>query len=308
MQLKKGEANIAAREELKKQFEKQFESSIGATDNFWVELMNILGKNKEWKFTAKLPGKYTLSSFSGVIITNNELIYFELNLAPKVLGIRFDDIKSFEITGYIQKYMKIQNNRGDMIKLPVDETKKKDIEIIAFIESRIPKVKNLKQDPISKRESDSLPPKQENEEKLKNPVVWNLKNGDKKTRNNAALSLINSKDPDAAEIILTQILKEDPEKKNSSLLATSDREDLLMTLVMNFNKIAQTEKTVNAYINILSSNDAYVIAHALIALEKLGSPKAIAPLEELAGKGLGLRPGAIEKTIKRIKKKNGMPV
>jgi hypothetical protein len=137
-------------------------------------------------------------------------------------------------------------------------------------------------------------------------AIWDLKNGDKKAKGEAALSLLHSKDPNAAEIILNQILIEKPEDEDSSFFSTSVKEDLLMNLAANIKKI-RTPKTVDAYINVLPSNDVKVIAHALVMLENLGSKRAIEPLESLAQKGVeGLKPGAVEKTIIRIKKKNGI--
>jgi len=301
------QAIATERQELKKQFESVFKSTSGTTDDFWVKLMNILGGNKEIKYHLTLPGRYSMSSFSGIIISDDVLVYFELNLAPKVVGIRFEETKSFSVTGGINKYLKIEGNDGAMIKIAVDETDAYFIEIITFIECRV--TKTGKHDKTISENSDAVSEQlQEIEDKLKDPVAWNLQNGDKKTRNNAALSLLNAKRADAAELILTQILKENPEVKSNSFLATSDKQDLLMTLAMNFKKLEKNEKTLEAYINVLSSNDASVIGHALIALEKLANPKAIEPLESLTQKGVvGLKAGVIEKSIKRIKKKNGIP-
>ena len=301
------QAIATERQELKKQFESVFKSTSGTTDDLWVKLMNILGGNKEIKYHLTLPGRYSMSSFSGIIISDDVLVYFELNLAPKVVGIRFEETKSFSVTGGINKYLKIEGNDGAMIKIAVDETDAYFIEIITFIECRV--TKTGKHDKTISENSDAVSEQlQEIEDKLKDPVAWNLQNGDKKTRNNAALSLLNAKRADAAELILTQILKENPEVKSNSFLATSDKQDLLMTLAMNFKKLEKNEKTLEAYINVLSSNDASVIGHALIALEKLANPKAIEPLESLTKKGVvGLKAGVIEKSIKRIKKKNGIP-
>jgi len=139
-------------------------------------------------------------------------------------------------------------------------------------------------------------------------ALWDLKNGDKKAKNAASLSLINSRDPNAVEIILEQALKENAEPESKSFLATSIKDDLLMNLLLNHKKI-RTHGAVNAYVNVLSSGDEKVINHAVIMLGNLGSKKAIEPLEKLQSEGYsGLKPGTIEKTIKQIKKKNGMPV
>ena len=139
-------------------------------------------------------------------------------------------------------------------------------------------------------------------------ALWDLKNGDKKAKNAASLSLINSRDPNAVEIILEQALKENAEPESKSFLATSIKDDLLMNLLLNDKKI-RTPRAVNAYVNVLSSGDEKVINHAVIMLGNLASKKAIEPLEKLKSEGYsGLRPGVIEKTINKIKKKNGIPV
>lgn len=76
-------------------------------------------------------------------------------------------------------------------------------------------------------------------------AIWDLKNGDKKAKNNAALDLMTSKDPNAVEIILEQALKEDPEPENDSFFATSIKSDLLMTLTLNLKKV-RTSNSVSA--------------------------------------------------------------
>ena len=151
----------------------------------------------------------------------------------------------------------------------------------------------------------------EGQAKVKSPdeaALWDLKNGDKKAKNEASLRLINSKDPNAVEIILEQALKENAEPESKSFLATSIKDDLLMNLLLNHKKV-RTPEAVNAYINVLSSGDEKVINHAVIMLGNLSSKKAIEPLEKLSSEGYaGLKPGAIEKTINKIKKKNGIPL
>ncbi len=160
----------------------------------------------------------------------------------------------------------------------------------------------------SKQES-SAPGDEEVIKKSPNEAaLWDLKNGDKKAKNAASLSLINSKDPNAVKIILEQALKENAEPESKSFLATSIKDDLLMNLLINHKKV-RTPESVNACIDVLSSGDEKVINHAVVMLGNLASKKAIEPLEKLQREGYsGLKPGAIEKTIKQIKKKNGMPV
>ena len=139
-------------------------------------------------------------------------------------------------------------------------------------------------------------------------ALWDLKNGDKNTKNDAALTLMISKDPNAVEIILEQVLKEDPEPENKSFFSSSVKSDLLMTLTLNLKEV-RTSNSVSAYINVLSSGDEIVINHAILQLGNLGSKRAIEPLEKLIGEGFsGLKPKTIEKTINSIKKRHGIPI
>lgn len=141
-------------------------------------------------------------------------------------------------------------------------------------------------------------------------ALWDLKNGDKKAKSEASLRLINSKDPNAVEIILEQALKENAEPESKSFLATSIKDDLLMNLLLNHKKV-RTPEAVKSYIKALDCGDEKIINHSVIMLGNLASKKAIEPLENLKSKGYtstGLRKGAIEKTINSIKKKNGMPI
>lgn len=139
-------------------------------------------------------------------------------------------------------------------------------------------------------------------------AIWDLKNGDKKAKNNAALDLLTSKDPNAVEIILEQALKEDPETENTSFFSSSIKIELLLTLAMNLKNV-RTSNSVSAYINVLSSGDEIVINHAILQLGSLGSRRAIEPLEKLNIEGFsGLKPSTIEKTINSIKKRHGIPI
>jgi hypothetical protein len=168
--------------------------------------------------------------------------------------------------------------------------------------------RNTSADKESKQETTTPGNEQASKKRSNEAALWDLKNGDKKAKRDAALRLINSRDPNAMEIILEQALKEDAEPESKSFLATSIKDDLLMELLINIKKI-RTPESVNACINVLSSGDEKVINHAISMLGNLASKKAIEPLEKLQSEGYsGLKPGVIEKTITRIKKKNGMPV
>ena len=139
-------------------------------------------------------------------------------------------------------------------------------------------------------------------------ALWDLKNGDKNAKNDAALTLMISKDPNAVEIILEQALKEDTEPDNKAFFSSSVKSDLLMTLTLNLKEV-RTSNSVSAYINVLSSEDEIVINHAILQLGNLGSKRAIEPLERLIEEGFsGLKPRTIEKTINSIKKRHGIPI
>jgi len=121
-------------DELKRQFEESFKESIAGETKFIPELMNILGRNKEFLYTVKLLNTRSMGRFNGVIVTNDEIIYFELNVFHKVMGIRFDEINEFIFKdGIFNKSIKIINKTGGYIKIPVDDT---DKDMIAFIESK----------------------------------------------------------------------------------------------------------------------------------------------------------------------------
>ena len=139
-----------------------------------------------------------------------------------------------------------------------------------------------------------------------NATLWDLKNGNKNAKADAALDLIFSKHPNAVELILKQALEENYEPEKDTIFTSSTKNELLNLLLLNSKKI-RTPQSVDAYINVLSSNDEPVINHAIIMLEKLGSAKAIEPLEKLINDGYkGLKPGGIEKSILKIKKKKGL--
>ena len=121
-------------DELKKQFQESFKDTRTGDDKFIPELMNILGNNKEFLYTIKLANTRSMGQFNGVIVTNDEIIYFELNLFHKVMGIRFDEMQEFIFKdGIFNKSIKIINNSGGYIKIPVDDS---DKDMIAFIESK----------------------------------------------------------------------------------------------------------------------------------------------------------------------------
>lgn len=120
--------------ELKKQFQESFKDPRTGDVKFIPELMNILGENKEFLYTLKLANTRSMGQFNGVIVTNDEIIYFELNLFYKIMGIRLDEIHEFIFKdGIFNKSIKIINKSGDYIKIPVDDG---DKEMIDFIESR----------------------------------------------------------------------------------------------------------------------------------------------------------------------------
>jgi hypothetical protein len=134
---KKAEAFQIKKDELKKRFEDSFKSLSGTTDDFFIKLMQILGENKDFLYIMNLPGKYSMSSFSGVIVTKDEIIYFELNLAPKVIGFRFEDIIEFSVGGFWNESLKIKTQAGDYLKIPIGESVK---DMVAFIEEKYQKV------------------------------------------------------------------------------------------------------------------------------------------------------------------------
>ncbi len=169
---------------------------------------------------------------------------------------------------------------------------------------------HLARDTAAKKSKQDTATSEKEQTTVKSPneaAIWDLKNGEKKAKNNAAETLLNAKDPNAVEIILEQALKEDPEPENKSFLATSVKADLLMTLSMNIKKV-RTSKTLNAYINVLSAKDDIVLDHAIYQLGNLASPQAIKPLEKLLSEGTYKNAKWIEKAIKRIKKKNRIPI
>lgn len=121
------------RDELKKRFEDSFKSLSMADDNFFNKLWNILGENKEFVHTKKLPGRLLMSSFSGVIVTKDEIIYFELNLAPKVVAIRFNEINEFKF-GMLKTSIKIKDQKGTWMQFPIGDG---DWKMLAFIEDNM---------------------------------------------------------------------------------------------------------------------------------------------------------------------------
>jgi len=122
------------RDELKKRFEDSFKSLSMADDNFFNKLWNILGENKEFVHTKKLPGRFSLSSFSGVIVTKDEIIYFELNIAPKVVAIRFNEINELKF-GMLKTKIKIKDQKGTWIQIPL--TTYSDKMMVSFIEDNM---------------------------------------------------------------------------------------------------------------------------------------------------------------------------
>jgi hypothetical protein len=131
---KKNENNKLAIEQLKKQFQESFKDTRTGDDKFIPELLNILGNKKEFLFTKKLANTRSMGQFNGVIVTNEEIIYFEFNLFHKVMGIRFDEIDEFIFKdGIFNKSIKIINKAGGYIKIPVDDT---DKDMIDFIKSK----------------------------------------------------------------------------------------------------------------------------------------------------------------------------
>ena len=163
----------------------------------------------------------------------------------------------------------------------------------------------------AKQANDTPEQKQSRVKSFNDSVIWDLRNGDNKAKENAALSLITSKDPNAVEIILEQALKETPKPENKSFFANSVKNDLLMTLDKNIKRI-KTPESVDAYINALSSGDEEIIKHAIPQLGYLGSEKAKEPLEKMLSEGSFEKPEIIklltETAIRRIKKKNKMPI
>lgn len=132
---KKNEAVKQERDELKKCFEDSFKSLSGTTDNFFNDLQKILGENKDFLHTMKFPNTRAMGTFSGVIVTKDEIIYFELNVFPKIMCVRLDEIKEFKY-GFLNTSIKIKNVFGDYIKIPVEEDDKK---LVDFIQTRYQK-------------------------------------------------------------------------------------------------------------------------------------------------------------------------
>ena len=112
-----------------------------------------------------------------------------------------------------------------------------------------------------------------------------------------------SSDPKAVEIILEQALKEDSDSENSSFSFVKYK--LLLNITRNIKKVS-TPNSVNAFINVLSSKDKEVVDNAIHNLGILASPLAIEPLEKLLSEVSLENSKLIEKSIKRIKKKNDL--
>jgi len=132
---KKNEADKHEKDELKKRFEDSFSSLSGTTDDFFNDLLKILGENKDFLHTMELLNTRAMGNFNGVIVTRDEIIYFELNVFPKVMSIRLDEIREFKY-GFLNTSIKIKNIFGDYIKIPVDET---DKVLVEYIEGRYKK-------------------------------------------------------------------------------------------------------------------------------------------------------------------------
>jgi hypothetical protein len=129
---KKAKSEKFERDILINRFEDSFEPLTGSRDKFYDDLWNILGENKEFLHTMRLMNSRAMGEFSGVIVTKDEIIYFELNVFHKILGIRLDEIREFKF-GLLNANIKIKNVFGDYIKIPIDET---DKELVNYIESR----------------------------------------------------------------------------------------------------------------------------------------------------------------------------
>lgn len=142
-------------------------------------------------------------------------------------------------------------------------------------------------------------------------ALWDLKNGDYNAKSNAASRLIMNKHTNVVEIILEQALKENPVPDDGSIFKISVKTNFLTILDKNLRRI-KTPESVNAYINVLSSGDEEIIEHAIPQLGYLSSQKAIEPLEKLLNEGsfenLEIIKLKIEVAIKRIKKKNRIPI
>ena len=120
--------------ELKKRFKDSFESLSGTDKDFFNDLWSILGENKEFVFTKKLPGRRAMSSFSGYIVTKDEIIYFELNIAHKIVAIRFNEITEFKF-GMLKFKVEITDQKGTWMQIPHGDGYYK---MVAFIEDNIP--------------------------------------------------------------------------------------------------------------------------------------------------------------------------
>jgi hypothetical protein len=133
--VRKLEAKKQTLDELKKQFLKSFNSEGFSEKNFYTDLLKILGENKRFLYTLKMVNTRQLGEFNGVIVTTDEIIYFELNVFHKVMGIRFDEMQEFIFKdGIFNKSIKVINKSGGYIKIPVDDG---DKEMIDFIKSKI---------------------------------------------------------------------------------------------------------------------------------------------------------------------------
>jgi len=123
--------------EIKKRFEDTFTSLGDLTDELHNRLWSILREDKEFLYAHSDPGKYRNSAFSGVIVSNDEIIYFEQMRYNRAMAIRFDEITDILKPKTIDAKFKIYVAAEKWILLG---PKLYDNEMIAFIEEKYQKI------------------------------------------------------------------------------------------------------------------------------------------------------------------------
>ena len=131
---KKAEKFQRDKNDIKKRFEESFKSLAMADDDFFNQLMKALGENKDFLYIMKLPGVYSMSSFSGVIVTKDEVIYFELNIGSEVYCFYYNEMKEVKLGKY---KIKIISTKGYSMEFPISDEEK---EMVAFIEEKYQKI------------------------------------------------------------------------------------------------------------------------------------------------------------------------
>lgn len=117
--------------EIKKRFEETFTTLGELTKELHNRLWSIIQVDKEFLFTHSDPGKYRNSAFSGVIVTKDEIIYFEQMRYNRALSIRLDEITDIEKPRNADSKFKVTVRNKKWISLG---PKLYDVEMIDFIE------------------------------------------------------------------------------------------------------------------------------------------------------------------------------